>query len=97
MGVRFLVVSCVSSLLQMWTQRFGCSLLSAAERAALEDQIVLMDPETTFLVKKAICRRVRLLLLLVAQDREAEQGGLCTVQQLMKRLPRVVCGSWCGC
>ena len=72
MGVRFLVVSCVSSLLQMWTQRFGCSLLSAAERDALEDQIVLMDPETTYLVKKAICRRVWPLLLLVAQGREQE-------------------------
>lgn len=54
-GVSHMVVPCISSLLQMWTQKFGFTPISAAERDALEDQIVMMDPATTFLVKKSIC------------------------------------------
>ena len=38
----------------MWSQKFGFQPVSKAEQAALEDQIVFMDPETTYLVKKAL-------------------------------------------
>ena len=56
MHVRYAVVPCLSSLLQMWSQKFGYQPVSRAEQEALEDQIVFMDPETTYLVKKALTK-----------------------------------------
>ena len=56
MHVQHMVVPCMTSLLGMWTQKFGYSPLSSAETAALEDQIILMDPETVHLVAKQLHR-----------------------------------------
>lgn len=56
MHVKHIVLPCISSLLAMWSQKFGFSPVSKAEMEALEDQIVFMDPDTTFLVRKALNR-----------------------------------------
>lgn len=54
MHVKWVVVPCLSSLLLMWNQKFGYKPVTKAEQEALEDQIVFMDPATTYLVKKSL-------------------------------------------
>lgn len=56
MQVKYAVVPCLSSLLHLWSQKFGYQPVTRAEQEALEDQIVFMDPGSTYLVKKALCR-----------------------------------------
>jgi hypothetical protein len=58
MHVRIMLVPCVTSLLGMWVHKLGFEPVTAIERAALEDQIILLDPETVHLVKKQIYRSV---------------------------------------
>ena len=54
MQVKCVVMPCIASLLQMWSQKFGYQPVAKAELEALQDQIVFMDPDTTYLVKKPI-------------------------------------------
>ena len=56
MGVGYLVVPSVAQLLGMWTHKFGYERLSPDECAAIDDQIVILDPATTKLLKKALVR-----------------------------------------
>lgn len=54
MGVGVMVVPCISSLLSMWSHKLGFDMATAAERRTLQDQMLLMDPDTSFLMKKAL-------------------------------------------
>ena len=54
MQVMHMVVPCLSSLLPMWSQKFGYQPVTTAELDLLEDQILSMDRETTYLVKKSL-------------------------------------------
>lgn len=54
MNVGYLITPCIPSLLQMWVHKFGFTPVSSQEMAALEEQIILMDPSATHLLKKSI-------------------------------------------
>lgn len=54
MKVQRLVIPSVKPLLNMWTRKFGCVRLSAAECAALEERIVSPDPDSAVMVVKSI-------------------------------------------
>ena len=56
MHVRYMLVPCVTSLLGMWVHKLGFEPVTSVERVALEDQIILLDPDTVHLVKRQMYR-----------------------------------------
>ncbi|KAL6758250.1 hypothetical protein V8C86DRAFT_3025593 [Haematococcus lacustris] len=55
LGVRLLVLPSIKSVLKMWTQKFGFSLITPHEHKMLQEcEIVDMDPTTTHLIKKVV-------------------------------------------
>ena len=54
LGVRYLVLPSLRSLLPMWLERFGCQPLTLAEAQVLEDRIVFPDTDSAQLLKKAL-------------------------------------------